>query len=97
MAVKRQFIAPPGTATNFRIATHDNIETALLNVLGDLRILSGDVMGPSDASWQDVAGTCATNCEVMAMLLHAARRGNHEAFLTFPSPAEALEKLETLD
>ena len=78
-----------------RKATHDNIEAALLNVLGDLRILSGDVMGPSDATWQDVAGTCATNCEVLAMLLHSARKGHHESFLTFPSPAEVLDNLET--
>lgn len=42
---------------------------------GDIRILLGEDVGPSDASWQDVAGTLATSLEVIASSLHQMRAG----------------------
>ena len=74
-----------------RRAQYDIMRRALENALSDLAILAGDIVGPSDASWQDVAGTCAVNLEVLAMQLRAARAGNAEPFLVFPSPSEAME------
>jgi hypothetical protein len=76
-----------------RKATYDQMKSLLENGLNDMAILSGDIVGPSDVSWQDVAGTCATNFEVLAMLLHEARKGNHEAGIVFPSPSEAMETI----
>ncbi len=57
---------------------------ALQNALGDLRILSGDEVGPSNAAWQDVAGTCAVNLRVLLGYVEGAREGG--AFIQFPSP-----------
>lgn len=76
-----------------RRTTFGSMEKALINALNDLAILAGDLVCPSDVSWQDVAGTAATNLEVLAGMLHEARKGNHEAFIVFPSPAECLEKI----
>ena len=69
------------------------MEKVLTNALNDLAILAGDIQGLSDVSWQDVAGTAATNLEVLAKMLHTARSGHHEAMLTFPSPSECLERI----
>jgi hypothetical protein len=69
-----------------RRATYKTMETALRNALNDLAILSGEKVGPSDASWRDVAGTCAVNLDVLSAQLKAARVGNSEPFLVFPSP-----------
>lgn len=76
-----------------RKTTYGMMEKTLINALNDLAILSGDIQGPSDVSWQDVAGTAATNLEVLASMLHEARKGNCESCITFPSPAECLEKI----
>lgn len=72
-------------------AKYTTLERTIRNLLYDLTILSGDVVGPSDASWQDVAGTASVNAQVLANILAEARKGNHEAGLVFPSPAECLE------
>ena len=72
-------------------ATSLGLSRALNHLLGDLSILAGDVVGPSGVSWQDVAGTAAVNARHLAALLEAARKGDHEGLLVFPSPAEALE------
>lgn len=77
-----------------RKATYQTMKRLLENALNDMAILAGDKMGPSDAAWQDVAGTCATNLEALAAQLHSARRGNHEAGIVFPSPSETLEAVE---
>jgi hypothetical protein len=74
-----------------RRATYKTMETALRNALNDLAILAGDKMGPSGSDWHDVAGTCAVNLEVLMNQMNAARAGNHEPFITFPSPSECLE------
>ena len=70
-----------------RKATYQIMRVALCNLLEDLRILSGDKMGPSDIKgWQDVAGTAMVNAQVLASQLEQARLGNHESFIVFPSP-----------
>jgi len=70
-------------------ATYKRMRQLLNDVLGDLRILAGNTMGPSDASWQDVAGTCAVNLQVLASQLEQARQGNHESAIVFPSPDDS--------
>jgi len=46
------------------------------DIIGDIAILDGTNVGPSGASWQDVAGTLATNLAVLASRLHEMRRGH---------------------
>lgn len=74
-----------------RRATYQRMREALCNLLNDMSILAGDKVGPSDVSWQDVAGTAMVNAQVLAAQLEQARLGNCESFITFPSPAECLE------
>ncbi len=62
------------------------------DIVGDVAILSGHVVGPSDASWQDVAGTLATNLEVMASRLHKMRRG--ETAVDLPNIEDMLSDIE---
>lgn len=69
---------------------YEQLKDALKTAMADLAILSGDEVGPSDATWQDVAGTCAVN------LRHAARlvdkiRTRPNAFPVFPSPGEVFQ------
>jgi hypothetical protein len=73
-----------------RPATYDFMEQLLKNVLHDLSILAGDIVGPSNATWQDVAGTASANLQVLASQLDKARNGQAEPGITFPSPAECL-------
>ena len=77
------------------MTTYKKMEQALTTLLNDMAILAGEKVGPSDVSWQDVAGTAATNAQWLANLLYDARKGNAESFLTFPSPSECLEKANT--
>ena len=74
--------------------SYETMKRTLENALHDLSILAGDIPGPGNASWQDVAGTAATNLKALAIMLDTARNGAKSAsgFLTFPSPAEALEE-----
>ena len=46
-------------------------------IVEDMKIVSGDIMGPSDATWQDVAGTLACNLEVLGAHIHKIRHGKH--------------------
>lgn len=64
--------------------TYDRLRAALRDIKGDLDILAGKEIGPSNATWQDVAGTCAVNLRELARLLDAARVGDAEPFLVFP-------------
>lgn len=73
-----------------RKANYETMKTVLTNALHDLQILAGDIMGPTNSSWQDVAGTCAVNLDVLSSQLKEARNGNAESFLVFPSPLEIL-------
>ena len=66
---------------------YETARDLLATALGDLRILSGDVVGPSDVTWQDVAGTAAVNLRVLAGMLDEARKGNVvNGPVVFPSP-----------
>jgi len=56
--------------------------------------LSGDIVGPSDSTWQDVAGTAAVNLRYLAKLIEQARAGHAEPMLVFPSPSEVFEGIE---
>lgn len=47
----------------------------------DIEILSGDSIGPSDASWQDVAGTLQCNLHVLGNLIDRARTGGENSFI----------------
>lgn len=61
----------------------------LKNAIGDLSILAGDEVGPSDASWQDVAGTASVNLRALASMIEAARAGNVvNGPVVFPSLSE---------
>ena len=40
-----------------------------------LAILSGDIVGPSDSSWQDIAGDCATYLKIVSAYLNASKIG----------------------
>ncbi len=77
-----------------RKARYETMRRALRDALGDLNILAGNAVGPSDASWQDVAGTCAVNLEVLVSQLRQARIGNCEAAIVFPDPEECLREAE---
>ena len=55
---------------------------AARNLVGDLRILAGYDVGPSSASWQDVAGTAHCNAVVLAKYLSDAREGGDREALT---------------
>lgn len=71
---------------------YDEARNMLAAILEDFRILSGDKMGPSDVTWQDVAGTCAVNLAVLAARIEAARLGNVvDGPVVFPSPDDLPE------
>jgi hypothetical protein len=82
MAIKR----------NVPVSQGYHYETArdlLGTVLDDFAILAGDQVGPSGASWQDVAGTCAVNLRALATALDAARAGRVvDGPVVFPSPSD---------
>jgi hypothetical protein len=72
-------------------ATYKRMEYLLRYALRDLSILAGDQIGPSNMTWQDIAGIAADNLEALVAQLRAAKGGNAEAFIAFPSPSELLE------
>jgi len=78
-------------ATKLNIpTTFRRLESSLKSALLDLTILSGDINGPSDSTWQDVAGTASVNLRYLASLLDNARAGHLESCLVFPAPSECL-------
>ncbi len=50
--------------------------------------LSGETVGPSQATWQQVAADCAATLRHLASLLDDAREGKAGAFPVFPSLEE---------
>ena len=62
--------APPNHEKNM-----NTFERACRNARTDIEILIGNEVGPNDASWQDVAGTLATNLAVISDRLHKIRAG----------------------
>lgn len=73
--------------------SYERFSKILALIYGDLAILSGDVVGPSNTTWQDVTGTCACNLRVAASMLDAARAGNCIDAAVFPSPAKIVPDL----
>lgn len=68
------------------------LEKLLADIVGDLDILTGDTLGPSDVSWQDVAGTLMCNMRVYATKLERIREGS-PGMMAFPSVREAVSKV----
>jgi hypothetical protein len=68
------------------------LEKLLANIVGDCDILAGDVLGPSDVTWQDVAGTLMTNMRVYAIRLERIREGS-PGMIAFPSIRETMAKI----
>jgi len=64
--------------------TSQRLKAVLKDIQCGLDVLAGKEVGPANATWQDVAGTCASNLRSLASLLDAARVGDAEAFLVFP-------------
>ena len=58
-------------------------------IIADIDILAGDTVGPSDVSWQDVAGTLMTNMRVYALRLERVRT-DPPAGVVFPSVRDKL-------
>ena len=56
-----------------RKATYRMMSILLHNALGDLRMLAGDEVGPSDSTWQDIAGTAVVNLRALADLIEQPR------------------------
>ena len=72
----------------------EEARSLLRSIIEDFLILSGDKLGPSDVTWQDVAGTASVNLQVLALRLEASREGNVvDGPAVFPSPND-LEKEE---
>lgn len=60
-----------------------NQEQLVKNIVNDMSILSGDRMGDTSIIWQDVAGTLATNLQVLAQHVNDIRGGIiHSSFIT---------------
>ena len=76
MAVKERTYA-----TDFYTST----QALMRSIVVDMRILAGDDVGPSDVSWQDVAGTLHTNLAVLAARVQAARTGRQRGTIVWPS------------
>jgi hypothetical protein len=81
------------------MSIHDKLKERLSDALVDLEILAGDRVGPSDASWHDVAGTASCNLRALASCLDSLRAGetHHHGvpwrgLTIFPSPREVLEE-----
>lgn len=71
---------------------YKKLEKLLADIVGDLDILTGDVLGPSDVSWQDVAGTLMCNMRVYAIKLERIREASPD-MMAFPSIREAVAKV----
>lgn len=71
--------------------SYDTARITLVNIVVDLQILAGEKVGPSDATWQDVAGTLAVNLRALAGSIEAAREGRVvDGPVVFPSLSEAI-------
>ena len=83
-----------------RRASYDRMSDELRMGLMDLRVLCGDEVGPwlpAGATWQQIAGLCASHFEALASMLREASEGNHGAFICFPSPDECLDAVDAMD
>lgn len=75
-------------------ARYTTLKRSLEGLLLDLSILAGERMPAQGASMRDVIGTAALNAGSLHAELKLALGGRTESFMTYPSPAEALESLE---
>jgi hypothetical protein len=63
----------------------------LRKILSDLETIEGAKVGPSGATWQDVAGTAAVKLRAFAAMLDAAREGRvRNGPVVFPGVEECL-------
>jgi hypothetical protein len=85
--LKEKTVEPLDSSKPYR---YEEARELLKSIIGDFLILSGDEIGPSDVTWQDVAGTASCNLYVLACRLEAARKGFAVASepIVFPSPAD---------
>jgi hypothetical protein len=73
----------------------DVARRSLICLLGDLSILAGDIVGPSDVTVQAVLNTAIVNAEVLLKQLRAAQDGRVAIPpLVFPSPTECMDHKE---
>ena len=72
------------------MTTYTTLHRTLTNPLTHLSVLAGDRIGESSECWQDVARHASADSMALAQLLADAANGQHETFLTFPSPEECL-------
>lgn len=78
---------------------HDALKDVLEAALTDLAILSGEIQGPTDSSWQDVAGTACIALESLRKRIESIRSGETHyngrfawtGPTVFPSIADAVE------
>ena len=61
----------------------ETAQRALDNAIDDLHILCGNDVGPSDVSWQDIAGTAAANLRCVATYLEQRRNGTLPATMLY--------------
>ena len=54
-------------------------------IVGKFEILAGNEVGPSGASWQDIAGSAASDLQELGLILQDARAGHHGPAIVFPS------------
>ena len=59
-----------------RVLSQAKADEYARDAAGDLLILSGQALGPSDVTWQDVAGTCAINLHGLADAIMQSRDGS---------------------
>ena len=64
----------------------------IVNGFTDLCALDGLIVGPSDASWQDVAGTAAVNLRALANHLDRVRDGRETSWAR-PDMTKAIEMI----
>lgn len=74
--------------------TYEACHEALGGVLLGLTILSGEQVGPSGKSWQDVAHMTASRARDLADLLLSAAEGRIGETPSFPSPGEVLGEVD---
>ena len=67
------------------IATYATMKRTRDFIKTDIDILSGETVGPTGATWQDVAGTCAANLRYLSTLMDLARESKAESFISFPA------------
>ena len=75
-----------------RLTTYKGLQTTLRRLLIDLDTLAGGRMPEGNLSglsgWQEIAVIASKHAHELGDQLQRAGEGNHESFLSFPSPAD---------